>query len=96
MREIARRFAFEDRGAKDELYELRLMPHPVHRYQAADAGLVDGALFVFAYGTNPQALLVIELHRDKEAMNWHYGCARVSGDAVSATLDGKPVFAVAL
>jgi hypothetical protein len=96
MREIARRFEFEDRGEKNELYQLRLLPQPIHRYGSADDRLVDGTFFVFAYGTNPQALLVIELHADKDGnKTWHYGCARVSGHTVLAKLDGKQVFSAA-
>jgi hypothetical protein len=47
MREIARRFQVVDRwGIKDPTdWQLRLLTAPLYRYEVADEGVVDGALF---------------------------------------------------
>src|SRR5262245_35905866 len=62
MRRLAGRFKVVDQFGwrEDEItpYELRLMARPAYRYSAP--GVTDGALFVFAQGTNPEAVLLIE------------------------------------
>src|SRR5688572_10681805 len=40
--------------------ELRLLPTEIHRYSDAESGLVDGAAFAFAVGSNPEAILFVE------------------------------------
>lgn len=41
-------------------HELRMLPTPVHRYDDAEQQLIDGALFIIAQGTNPEATLFLE------------------------------------
>ena len=41
-------------------HELRMLPTPVHRYQDGDRQLIDGALFLIAQDTNPEATLFLE------------------------------------
>lgn len=86
MRDIARQFALVETWRK-ETYELRLMSNPAHRYADADAGLVDGALFIFAYGTNPEAVLAVECRRSAEnAAGWHYGFSRLTAADIVARI----------
>ncbi len=40
--------------------ELRLLQQPVYRYECDERELLDGALFAFVQGTDPEALLMIE------------------------------------
>jgi hypothetical protein len=56
------------------------MPQPVYRYAHADSGVIDGALFALAYGTNPEVLIQIEA-RSGDARNdrWVASFARVGG-----------------
>lgn len=93
MKQIARRFeVHEDAGPARGRLQLRLMPRPVHRYADASSGLQDGALFGFAYGTNPDLLLVIESHRERgSAPAWRYGLGRLGGGATFVSLDGRAV-----
>ena len=87
MKELARRFKafefFQPRGSDSlERYELRLLPQPIHRYADASAGLLDGALFVIAYGTNPEVVLVIEANgKEKTQPVWTFALARIAGEA---------------
>jgi hypothetical protein len=55
--------------------ELRLLPQPLYRYET-DGELVDGALFAFVQGTDPETLLLIETVRSNEAWQWHYAFVR--------------------
>ena len=83
FREISARFAgFESfrktPDAKLERYELRLLPRPIYSYSDPDAGLIDGAIFLMTYGTNPEIVLVIEVVRENEKLAWRYAMTRIS------------------
>jgi hypothetical protein len=78
MKEIARRFT-ANASSKVLFVELRLMDQPLHRYADPDHGLIDGALFSFAAGTNPEVLLLLEGRQERHGeLVWRYGCARMS------------------
>ncbi|HEV3344155.1 MAG TPA: hypothetical protein VG125_27515, partial [Pirellulales bacterium] len=63
----------------DEAFErseqLRLLTTPVYRYASAEAGIVDGAVFAFVQGTNPEILFLVEARADG---TWRHGFARMS------------------
>lgn len=81
MRALARTFfarIVEDAKAPKQL---RLLPTPIYRYPDAEKEqtLVDGAMFAFVMGTDPEVLLMIETVRDKQgALQWRYATARMS------------------
>ncbi len=94
IKEIARRFeAHEFWDPENSRFELRLLVQPVHRYSDSAAEVHDGAVFVFAHGTNPEALLLIEaVGPTIEKAKWQYGLARTSNAEVHVELDGKEVW----
>jgi hypothetical protein len=52
---------------------------PIYRYSANAQGIVDGAMFAFVQGTNPEVLMLIEADATApEAKVWRYGFARMS------------------
>jgi hypothetical protein len=59
--------------------ELRLLPAPVFRYASEKQGVVDGALFAFARGTDPDAFLLLEARQVKDGIEWQYALARFCG-----------------
>ncbi len=77
MRDLAKRFsAREFYNINSQNYTLRLVAHPIDRYTDAASGLVDGAIFAFANGTNPEVLLAIEARRQgKGSPTWSYAAA---------------------
>jgi hypothetical protein len=78
MKEIARRFT-TNASSKVLSVELRLMDQPLHRYADPDDGLIDGALFSFAAGTNPEVLLLVESRQERQGeLAWYYGFAPMS------------------
>ena len=97
MRDLARRFradeTFEPKpGARPERYELRLLPQPVLRYSDPEKGLVDGAGFLFAYGQNPEIVVLIEARKEGAAApSWSYGLGRISAAASRVRLDDAVV-----
>lgn len=76
-------------------FELRLIERPLLAYSDPDNGLVDGALFTFANGTNPEILLFLEVHADatgKSNGKFRYGVGRLAHAELHLAFDGKEVF----
>jgi hypothetical protein len=94
MKELARRFtAFEVVEPAGVRYDLRLMPRPIHRFQAPAARVVDGAIFLFAFGTNPEVILLIEANKGKTGeAAWQYGFGRLTSAAPAVSLDKQEVW----
>lgn len=93
MRGIARRYQIQSVWGEQQSgeWELRLLPTPMMRYASADAGVIDGAVFGFAQGTNPEAVVVIEAVRGKEGDEWQSAPARLSGYAIRGSFDGEKI-----
>jgi hypothetical protein len=74
-------------------YTLRLISHPIDRYADAASGLVDGAIFIYANGTNPEVLLLIEARRVHDgSLNWSYAAAPLARAQVTLCLDRQDVW----
>jgi hypothetical protein len=92
MKEMCRRFTANESAVVEGRVELRLLSSPLYRYIDAEAGVVDGAIFAFANGTNPEVLLVLEANDNKDSPPWHYALVQMTGGAVSVELDGKEIW----
>ncbi|HJT33036.1 MAG TPA: hypothetical protein VJ783_13425 [Pirellulales bacterium] len=93
MKDLARRFTCRltgDAGGE----QLRLLPRPLYRYQTKRDNLIDGALFAFVQGTDPEVVLVLEATRHNGKSEWRYALTRRSMAALEADLDGKPIWSV--
>lgn len=84
MRQLARRFTAQGewQGVK---VEYRLLVQPIDRYDDVATGVLDGAVFVFANGTNPELGLLLECS-DQE---WSYGVFCLTAATLSVQLDAK-------
>jgi hypothetical protein len=95
MRDLLKRFSareFYDKTAQD--YALRLLSHPIDRYADAASGLMDGAIFIYANGTNPEALLVIEARRPRAGSPpvWSHAAAPLTRAAPTVRLGQQDVW----
>jgi len=89
FKQLARRFSASE-VLNGEDYRLRLLPNPVYRYARPADGVVDGAIVLFAYGTNPEVALQIEaLSGDA---SWRANFGRLSSAALTVTRDGETVW----
>jgi hypothetical protein len=88
MRQLARRFKALER-VDDVSIECRLLTQPIDRYQSASEKIVDGAIFAYANGTNPELGVVFE----SDGKRWRYGVIRLTAAEASVTLDGRQVAA---
>jgi hypothetical protein len=72
--------------------ELRLLLTPVSRYGASGTKLLDGALFAFVLGTDPEVFLFLEARPSKEGPEWHYALAPMTIFPVKGSYQGKAVW----
>jgi|SRR5579872_3331937 len=87
MKDIAGMFTATGYYRNGNIIELRLMGRPLLRYSDPEQGLIDGSMFNFADGTNPEVFLLVECRKIGDAQPaWHFGFARMSGGHVVARL----------
>ena len=95
MRQMAKRFSVSDNfEGREQSDELRLLTNPLLRFGADDAETLDGALFVHAHGTDPELMIVLEAIKANDEYHWHYSLSPMTGYALKASLDGKPIWEV--
>jgi hypothetical protein len=56
------------------VWHLRMMAQPVYRY--AEEAPVDGSIFAFSQGVDPEVFLILESREDNGIAQWHFGFAR--------------------
>jgi hypothetical protein len=94
LRDQARRFAAnlaDERGGEQVERQLRLLNSPVHRYESPKLDIVDGAIFAFVEGTDPEAWLLMEVVGEGDARRMRYAMVRMNVDAIQIRLDGEVV-----
>ncbi len=97
MRAIAESFtaSVEFQYEGDSHYELRLLSRPLHRYGSSEGSVVDGTLWAFVQGTNPEVLLLVESRPEPDStLRWHYAFAAMTSYPAEAKQNGKPVWKV--
>jgi hypothetical protein len=82
MRSLADGFRASDNFKRKGWSELRLLPTPITRYGKAGTPLIDGALFAFVLGTDPEVFLFIEERAGKKGPEWQYALAPMTVYAV--------------
>ena len=76
MKNLARDFSARMVDLEGQQSDLRLIPQPLIRYEPKDKSILDGALFSFSIGTDPEVILLIEARAAGDRMVWHYAAAR--------------------
>jgi len=93
LRDLARQFTLSEVTYQEQRYELRLMPTAVHRYQPPEQPGSDGACFVYANGTNPEALLILECRAGGDnTKNWFFAFVPLTSVAVTARRGEREVW----
>ena len=86
MRKLARRFRVVEKLGESTI-ACRLMPQPIARYTAEPDGIIDGAVFVFSNGTNPEAGVILEC----DLSSWSYSAFRLGAAEISVELDEQKI-----
>lgn len=76
-------------------FELRRLDRPLHTYRDEDAGILDGALYTLANGTNPEILLCVEARtnpKDATKSAWQFAVGRLAHAELHLLYDEKEVF----
>ncbi len=91
MKELLQRFTCSAHPGRSVI--LRVMSHPVARYADTRAGLVDGAIFAFADGTNPEVLILLEARGpSSEKASWQYTVAPITVAPFEVKIDRREVW----
>jgi hypothetical protein len=72
--------------------ELRLLPQPLFRNEGESPVALDGALFTFAFGTDPEVLLMLEARKTPAGPLWHYAAAPFTDFEIQLKYKGDPVW----
>jgi hypothetical protein len=76
---------------------LRLLPRPLYRYDLTNAkepdpNLLDGALFAYVLGTDPEVVLVLEAVGTADKADWQYALARATAGGLEVKLGDEVVW----
>ncbi len=80
MRALAQEFTGRQTDREGVDRDMRLLAQPIYRYQNTRGDLIDGGLFVFVMGTDPEVFLLIEARQTLTgASEWQFGATRMNG-----------------
>lgn len=94
IRSMARDFTAASNRQDAGWWELRLMSQPLYRYGKPGSEILDGALFAFVQGTNPEVLLLLEARSREAGYQWHYALGPMTYFAVRASLKRAKVWSL--
>jgi hypothetical protein len=96
MRELAREFTVQvldtRNEPKGEDQSPRLLPRPLYRYDAKQTRALDGALYAFVLGTDPELMLLLECDTAAAKPAWRFGIGRMNRDAIRVLRKGEKVW----
>ena len=83
--QLARKFSAQEEH-REQKHFLRLMPKPVLSYTDEPHQVEDGAIFVWAHGTNAEILMFLEARCDEHGKrSWMAGLARLGAAELKVT-----------
>ena len=94
MRAISRMFKVQKTDREGVSREMRLQTQPVYRYPKSTPQVLDGALFMFVQGTDPEVVLMVEARQALDKWDWQYALMRMNSVQFVAKCRGKEVWRV--
>ncbi|MEK6257396.1 MAG: hypothetical protein AABP62_02155 [Planctomycetota bacterium] len=88
MKTLASQFSSTMLGwqaGKSDREVLRLLPQPLYRYDSKRSDVLDGAVFAFVQGTDPESLLLVEAFKVGNRFEWQFAFVR----RTSGELEGR-------
>jgi hypothetical protein len=93
MREVAGGFTATKTDREGQQQKLRLLIQPVYRYESPSAKVLDGALFTFVEGTDPEVFLLLEARNEQaKALRWKYALTRMNSTRLEVSYKDKAVW----
>jgi hypothetical protein len=78
MRALAQEITGGQTSSQGVDRDMRLLAQPIYRYENTKGDLIDGGLFAFVLGTDPDVFLLIEARRPPAgAPEWCFGATRM-------------------
>jgi hypothetical protein len=71
---------------------LRQLPRPIYRYEQPTGNVIDGGVFAFVMGVDPEALLLIEAVSNNADSHWEYAFVRRTSGQLEGRLDGEVIW----
>jgi hypothetical protein len=87
-------FAAQDNFQGQSWQRLRLLAKPLARYGKPGTSLLDGALFGFVLGTDPEACVMLEARTGTDGPEWQYAFAPMSTYALKGSWKGQEVWSL--
>jgi hypothetical protein len=81
--------------AQGEEQTPRLLPKPLYRYDAERTKPLDGGLYAFVVGTDPELLLLLECDTAAAKPEWRFGVGRMNRYHIRLKRKGETVWEVA-
>jgi hypothetical protein len=94
LRDMASEFTARQTDRKGVERDMRLLAQPVFRYEGAGGEPIDGAMFVFVLGTDPEAFLLIEDRLVEGKAQWQFSLVRMNSIELRVSQRGHEVWAV--
>jgi hypothetical protein len=93
MRALAQEFTGRQTNRAGVDRDMRLLAQPIYRYENTKGDLIDGGLFAFVQGTDPEVFLLIEARRPPGgAPEWRFGATRMHGIYLRLDRGGREVW----
>jgi len=82
------------KGDNSDREELRLLPRPLYRYSVTDPqdgepAVLDGALFAFVMGTDPETVMLLEAVGTQGSATWQYAFVRATSGGLEVRLENE-------
>ncbi|HTU17187.1 MAG TPA: hypothetical protein VMG10_03935 [Gemmataceae bacterium] len=78
LKRLAKDFTGSKKKPRGSETQVRLLPQPIHRYAAPTQGVLNGALFAFVEGTDPEMFLLIEARgKSASSARWQFAATRM-------------------
>lgn len=94
MKAMTRDFSANMKSLEGDVSELRLMTQPLYRYEPKRDDVLDGAIFSYALGTDPEVLLLIEARKSSGNWRWEFSAARFNFYELTLSRNGQTMWHV--
>jgi hypothetical protein len=89
IKQAAQKFSASEEW-RGQTYQLRMMPQPILQYEDKEKGVIEGAVFVWAHGTNVEILMFVEGRRGEDgASHWVAGFSRLAAASLDVDYNGQ-------
>jgi hypothetical protein len=93
MRALAQEFTGRQTNRAGVDSDMRLLAQPLYRYENTQGDLIDGGLFVFVQGTDPEVFLLIEARLTPgRTPEWRFGATRMHGIDLRLNHRGRAIW----